>query len=374
MSYKFWSLKQVLDLFYDDIQLWPTEISEKLWKSRVVIHKYLNELVKQKKIKKINNPPNTKYKKNSPKSLLIRGTWRKDYQKNIEINTDKNILIKSPKDESFTNITEKENRNSIKKSKYSYQTKKIINEIFLKFTPEWNILEGFEGFMKWCKTRDLNIEEKIKNYISIYNYIWDISNFCWLLNAKNIFLKNYKNMRLDKIYYADQYRRMEFWRSKLAELTFYWKQSQNKELIYKSIKEIIPKLECFILQENFSAIAIIPWSIDRKNQILKILKNELKRFELPFVNVIKYYPNNIAIPQKTLKTKNQRIQNARNTIFIDDKNIKNYSKILLIDDFVWSGSTLNETAIKLKNEWVDRIFWFAFVWNMDLDYEVICEI
>jgi hypothetical protein len=88
------------------------------------------------------------------------------------------------------------------------------------------------------------------------------------------------------------------------------------------------------LQENFSAIAIIPWSIDRKNQILKILKNELKRFELPFVNVIKYYPNNIAIPQKTLKTKNQRIQNARNTIFIDDKNIKNYSKILLIDDFV----------------------------------------
>jgi predicted amidophosphoribosyltransferase len=46
----------------------------------------------------------------------------------------------------------------------------------------------------------------------------------------------------------------------------------------------------------------------------------------------------------------------------------------LIDDFVWSGSTLNETAKKLKDEWIEKVFWFAFVWNMDLDYEVVNEI
>jgi adenine/guanine phosphoribosyltransferase-like PRPP-binding protein len=55
---------------------------------------------------------------------------------------------------------------------------------------------------------------------------------------------------------------------------------------------------------------------------------------LPFVNIIKYYPNNIPIPQKTLKTREQRIQNAKNTIFVDDKNISKYNKVLLIDDFV----------------------------------------
>jgi adenine/guanine phosphoribosyltransferase-like PRPP-binding protein len=55
---------------------------------------------------------------------------------------------------------------------------------------------------------------------------------------------------------------------------------------------------------------------------------------LPFVNIIKYYPNDIAIPQKSLKTREQRIENAKTTIFINDKNIKNYKKIFLIDDFV----------------------------------------
>jgi hypothetical protein len=59
-------------------------------------------------------------------------------------------------------------------------------------------------------------------------------------------------------------------------MTFYAKQSQNKDLINESISEIILKLECLIKNNNFNAIAITPWSIDRKNQLLDILKNKLK--------------------------------------------------------------------------------------------------
>ena len=104
------------------------------------------------------------------------------------------------------------------------------------------------------------------------------------------------------------------------------------------------------------------------------LRNWLTIFWLPFVKIIKFYENGISIPQKSLKWRKQRIENARNTIFIDDKNIKKYNKVFLIDDFVWSGSTLNETASKLKREWVKEIYWFAFVWNLDLDFDVINEI
>jgi len=78
----------------------------------------------------------------------------------------------------------------------------------------------------------------------------------------------------------------------------------------------------------------VPWSIDRKNQFLRIFALQLKQLGLPFVKTIKYYPNSIAIPQKTLKTREQRILNARNTIFIDDPNTSDYHKVLLIDDFV----------------------------------------
>jgi hypothetical protein len=167
---------------------------------------------------------------------------------------------------------------------------------------------------------------------------------------------------------------MEFGRWKLAEMTFYAKQSQNKDLINKSIDSIILKLECIIKKKWFDSIAITPWSIDRKNQFLHFFKKRLEFLWLPFVNFIKYYPNNIAIPQKSLKTREQRIQNARNTIFVDNKNIKKYKKIFLIDDFVWSGSTLNETAAKLKQEWILEVWWFALVWNMNLEYDVINEV
>jgi hypothetical protein len=59
-------------------------------------------------------------------------------------------------------------------------------------------------------------------------------------------------------------------------MTFYAKQSQNKDLINSSIDEIILKLECFIKKNKFDAIAITPWSIDRKNQLLHFLKQSLE--------------------------------------------------------------------------------------------------
>lgn len=342
MKYHFKSLKQILDVFETNEIIWATEISIKLWKSRTIIHKYLKELVKQKKLKKVGNWPLTKYK-------IV----------NTELSTNNSLESNNTLNSDFLP---------------DYKTTKTLEDIFYKFTPEWRILIGFNWLKEWCSERNLDVEEKVVNYISIYNHIQSLQDDCWLLKAKDTFWKHFEKVYLDNIYYADQYKRMEFGRGKLAEMTFYAKTSQNKELINQSINEIILKLECFIKKEKFDAIAITPWSIDRKNQLLQFLKNELKGLQIPFVNVIKYYANNIAIPQKSLKTREQRIQNARNTIFVDDKNIWKYKKVLLIDDFVWSGSTLNETASKLKKEWVNIVYWFAFVWNLNLEYEVINEV
>lgn len=143
---------------------------------------------------------------------------------------------------------------------------------------------------------------------------------------------------------------MEFGRGKLAEIAFYAKQSQNQTLIRETLDLVLPKIGCLISSEGFDAIAMTPWSIERKNQLLKYLQESLSPYGLPFVQVIKYYEHNIRIPQKSLKTREERIQNARNTIYVHDKNISNYKKVLLIDDFVGSGATMNETAKKLKDE------------------------
>jgi hypothetical protein len=58
-------------------------------------------------------------------------------------------------------------------------------------------------------------------------------------------------------------------------MTFFAKQSQNMKLIKKCIDMIIYQIKCLIKEENIEAIAIIPHSINRINQILKILNKNL---------------------------------------------------------------------------------------------------
>ena len=339
MNYSFKSLKQVSDVFDTHKELWASEISEIIWKSRVIVHKYLKELVKRWVIEKVWRWPRVKYIKKS-----------NNYSNDLKPQDIQEDLI------------------------ISYQEMKILDNLFLKFSPEWKLMKWFEWFKKWCIERKLDTKEKVDIFIKTYNHIFSLQDSCWLISANKAFWKDFEKVFLDNIFYSDQYNRMEFWRWKLAELTFYWKQSQNKELINECIDNIIYKLECKIKSDKYDAIAIIPWSIDRKNQLLNILKQRLKFLNLPFVNIIKYSPSWIMIPQKSLKTREQRIKNARNTIFVDDKNIKKYKKVFLIDDFVWSGSTLNEVAKKLKDEWVLFVDWFAFVWNLNLKYEIINEV
>ncbi len=340
MNTSFKIAKKIEDLFLNNEILWATEISKILEISRTIVHLALKDLLKNKKVKKIGKWAHVKYK-----SLIFLSTEDLNPLNNLEQNYNPD-----------------------------FKTIKTLEELFYKFSPEWKLLVWFEWIKKWCLERDMNLENKIENFIKIKNHIENLQNSFGLISAKEAFWKHFKDIYLDEIFYADQYNWMEFWRWKLAEMTFYAKQSQNIKLINKANNLILLKLECIIKQWNFDAIAITPWSIDRKNQLLWLLKDKLKDLNLPFVNIIKYYENNIPIPQKSLKTREQRIRNATNTIFVEDKNISSYKKVFLIDDFVWSGSTLNITAKKLKEFWVKEITWFSYVWNLNLSYEVINEV
>ena len=108
-----------------------------------------------------------------------------------------------------------------------------------------------------------------------------------------------------------------------------------------------------------------------KVQVLYLV-SDLLDTSFPVIPLVKNSPSKIFIPQKSLKRPEDRIQNAKNTIFIREEAI-HYNTVLLIDDFVGSGATLNETAIKLKTAWVRKIIGFAFFGDLDLKYEVINE-
>ena len=60
----------------------------------------------------------------------------------------------------------------------------------------------------------------------------------------------------------------------------------------------------------------------------------------------------IPIPQKSLSKIEERIRNAENTFAITET--VRYEKVLLIDDAVGSGSTLNQIAGKIKQKGTAR--------------------
>ena len=103
-----------------------------------------------------------------------------------------------------------------------------------------------------------------------------------------------------------------------------------------------------IKKHDVDAVVFIPHSIPRKIPFLKEYQ-KLLNLPLPEVKLIKAYAGKVPIAQKSLSKLSERIQNARETIFVSDNNIP-YKKVLLIDDALGSGATMNETARKLLSQ------------------------
>jgi len=225
------------------------------------------------------------------------------------------------------------------------QNTDILEQNYLIITPQGQAKTGVDGFLYWCKKNQLDPNkafEDYKNTLAKYNRFKKDG----LIDGLPKFKQTFPTVYLDEIYYLDFYSLERFGKTKLGWLLLYAKQTQNLELmkqIYELIKEPIQKI---ISAKKIKAVGFIPPTIARQLQLQKELEKMLN-LGLPKINLIKI-ANQIAVPQKSLNKLEDRIENASHTIMIDDKNI--YDNILLIDDAVGSGATLNETARQIKNK------------------------
>lgn len=332
--YKASSLQQVLDAFSHQWEWGVSQLADHLGKHRNLIHRYLNVLVEQKKVEKIWSSPRTVYR------TLGETTPQTKDQIDFSIN---------------------------------YQDAQILENEFFKLSSVGEKLIGKDWFAVRCHTRELDPQQKFANFIDIAQHVNSSKNECGLLDATPWFKTKMQEWVLHKLYYADQYKWMEFGRWKLAEITYHGKDSQNIVLIKQGIGLIKHQLECLISSEDIDAIAFTPHSRRREIQLLKELKKSIDTQGLPEIKLLKYAPNGIIIAQKSLKTRKERIENARRTIILQDHDLSAFKKVLLIDDFVGSGATLNETAKKIIAAWAKKVIGFAFVGNLNLSYEVIRE-
>jgi hypothetical protein len=304
---------QILLLEFNELSV--NEIVNKLSVSNQMVHLALKQLIENKDVIKLGSSPKTIYRKNETKETSV-------------INN-------------YSNISEDE--------------LSFLQETFLLVTDIGNLVEGIEAFTYWCKQRNLPLEKTIKEFILTkkkyqvyYNNAHIIDGIEKLKNTKE-----YKTIWLDKLYYLDFYAIERFGKTRLGTLLHYAKQGQNKFLMNIMMQEIDAKLKSFIEENNnlsaewrIDAVAFVPPTIRREVQIMKFMQQRLN-LSLPQIDIQKI-SGIIPIPQKSLSKMNERIRNAENTFAVVDN--RQFKHVLLIDDAVGSGSTLNQIAEKIKNK------------------------
>ena len=303
------NIEKLLDV-YNELSV--NEISNKLNVSKQMVHVAIKQLLENNIIIKLGAPPKTIYRKLSE--------------------------TKKVKEIPSLNLTEDE---------LIY-----LAQNFLIVTDVGNLLDGIEAFSYWCQQRNLPIEKTAKEFIITkdkYKKYLDKSGFIDGTD-KLVNTKDYKKIWLNKLYYLDFYAIERFGKTRLGTLLHYAKQGQNKYLMQIMMNEIEKQIKDFIKNHKVDAVAFVPPTVRREVQIMKFIQQKLN-LSLPHIEIQKI-SGIIPIPQKSLSKMNERIRNAENTFAVVDN--RNFKHVLLIDDAVGSGSTLNQIAEKIKNKEVAK--------------------
>ncbi|PKL72131.1 hypothetical protein CVV26_02805 [Candidatus Kuenenbacteria bacterium HGW-Kuenenbacteria-1] len=245
----------------------------------------------------------------------------------------------------------------------------VIEKNYFIITPAGEIKKGILGFTYWCAKQNLSFKKTAIEYVQTldkYNCYKKSGLISGLQKMKNTF----ERINLDKLYYLDFYSIERFGKTRLGQMLLYAKQSQNRILIKELAEEIKPLVKKIISKFKINAIGFVSPTVKREVQLIKELKNFLG-FSLPIITIIKV-KTPIIIPQKTLNKLKDRIENAQST-FIIDENVK-YNNILLIDDAVGSGATLNEIACQIKKKNIAKKIIGLAITGSFKGFDVISEV
>ena len=283
------------------------ELVDILHASKQGIHIALKQLLEENKIIKLGRTPKTIYKLNP------------------ELDTpslDKILLTT-------------ENANYLKKN-------------FLHISEVGKLLDGIDGFSYWCNQRKLPLEKTILEFIKTRKKYDTYFNHQGFINGQKKLhnTKGFTKINLDEIFYLEFYAIERFGKTRLGSLLHFAKQGQNKFLMSLLIAEIKQKINNFVANGNFDAVGFVPPTIRREVQIMKYLETHLK-INLPRINIQKI-SGIIPVPQKSLNKIDERINNAENTFAVQES--ISYKHLLLIDDAIGSGATLNQIAGKIKQK------------------------
>ncbi len=245
-----------------------------------------------------------------------------------------------------------------------------IEDNFLYITPRGTILKGLDGFIVWCQDRKLDPIKSATIYKQTINKYQKYRKQGFI-DGMHKMKSSFDDVALDKVFYIDFYAMEIFGKTRLGQLLLFAKQSQDRKLINELADTIKPSVLKMIREYDIDGVGFIPPTVKRELQLITQLQ---KRLNLDVRTlVINKVKTPVAVPQKTLNKIEDRIINARETIAVEGND--NYENILLIDDAVGSGSTLNETAKKIRQRGLckGKIMGLAITGSFK-GFEVISEV
>ena len=246
----------------------------------------------------------------------------------------------------FYLLKEKDNQEEVSIDK---KTLELLDDNYLVITPTGEKKDGFDGFVFWCRRNNLDIKKTAKEYVKTiakYNK-YKKSGF---INGLDKMKETFKDVYLDKLYYLDFYSIERFGKTKLGQLLLYGKQSGNKKIIKEIVENVKSNILKLIKKNNIDAVGFVPWSVKREVQFMKELEKKLD-INLKSIGIEKV-KTEIIVPQKSLSKLRDRVENTENTMIVREGS--KFNRLLLIDDAVGSGATLNGIGKKIKDQGVAK--------------------
>ena len=238
-----------------------------------------------------------------------------------------------------------------------------VQETFVYKEGDGSLLFGTDGFDRWAAHRlpGKTHAEKINTYEKSFA-AHERAKVDGLYFTMDMGLKMAEeDIVLDTLLCLDLYNMSvaeEMKRTSAAVLLEVVKGSGNrkkmKTLIMKYIERAVADIHTVIERERVDAVAFIPPTAVRPVQVMKLLQKEFESRNaraIPVLPITRNFPDvhGSRQEQKHIRSVRHRIQNARATYLVRHTR-EQYDTVLLIDDLVGSGATMNEVARQCKEK------------------------
>ncbi len=235
----------------------------------------------------------------------------------------------------------------------------IIDEYFSYLTPRGELIFGVAAFADWLRSRKLekDAESLAKAYVDLCESIYTNLQkpFSTLARVNGILGTSH----LDDVFISDFYALPQFGKTILGNLVHAAKTTGDRRFAREIAASIRPDLKKLIKIFRPTYVCIVPHSVPRKVQFLPELEIQLK-LSLPKIPVNKLFVGNVPVAQKSLSKTSERIANAQSTFTIPYGAVVG-GTVLLVDDAVGSGATLDAIAKMLKRAGARKVIGYAVV-------------